>query len=225
VPDEDMAHFRESYSENYLYLLEVDPSHVHVFWEVVSNMFPDRLLNNAQDTPPLSLKIYFDFLNHEYTSVALDYEVSGLINDQFIEIDKPFFKCYAELGYYDEDTDVFVSLCSSNSLESLIDLDSYTPPYQLVECINPDTMPEETIKKEEESLCPDHSITSENIVEYYKTLSERLITKPFYTPWKSIIEHIDSMEAGKSVRINDVIDIFEIGNSDPEAHFSDHTPT
>ena len=110
MPDDDLKHFPEKYHENYLYLLEVDPTHIHALWEVVPESIPDQVLIRH---PDLCLKIYCDFQECpcENRNLCFDLRVQGLRNDWFIELEKPLLRCQAELGYYDPSKSIFIPLC------------------------------------------------------------------------------------------------------------------
>ncbi len=119
VLDEDITHFPERYGENYLYLLEVDPNHLHVFWEITTESLPAQIIEKFPDQLYLNLRIKYDFKNHSKKAKShyLDIHIHEFINDYYIEIKKSILRCHAELGYYDPDAGGFVPVCSSNFLE------------------------------------------------------------------------------------------------------------
>lgn len=138
-----MAHFPTKYSENYLYLLEVDPNHICVFWEVISDTIKNGAMKDYSHTPSLSLKLHFspqrrhdNPVNNKRNStdqhydipgdpVTLDFQVNGLTNDICIELKEPFSKCFAELGYYKLTDNSYIPVCSSNTLENLMKINIF----------------------------------------------------------------------------------------------------
>ena len=203
MPDDDKAHFPRKYNENYLYLLEVDPTHIHAFWEIIPDCIPDRILKRCLSYKNLWLKIYCNFRDRQ--NLCVDLNVQGLINDWFVEIESPLTRCHAELGYKDPGKEKFVSLCRSNNLDVIPEKefsgnsikkknqsDVNSHQYQEKQKdINPFIVDTEREKKKH----PMELITEKDIKDYYRLLSERRIFNPGYSPWKSILEKINSAEA------------------------------
>lgn len=109
VPDEDITYFPLKYTENYLYLLEVDPNHLHLFWEII----PESL----QSQNNLVLKLKYTYKNHSNArkEKLIELGVCEPSNDFFLEIRDKLYECKAEIGYYENG--IFSSICHSNSLE------------------------------------------------------------------------------------------------------------
>jgi hypothetical protein len=183
VPGDDKAHFLSKYDENYLYLLEVDPTHIHAFWEIIPDCIPDQILKRYPNSTDLCLKIYCNFQNHY--SFCVDLNVQGLINDWFIELERPLVKCHAELGYNDPGKGKFVSLCRSNNLDILLEQEfsDYSikkenqgkANFHVYQEKRDDTNPFLVDSKKEKKPHHMELITEKDIKDYYRLLSEKRI--------------------------------------------------
>jgi hypothetical protein len=203
VPDGDKAHFPHKYDENYLYLLEVDPTHIHAFWEIIPDCIPDQILERCLKNKNFWLKIYCNF--RDCHSFCVDLNVQGLINDWFIELESPLAKCHAELGYSDPVKGKFVSICRSNDLDVLPEkeLSDYSIKRKNQDNVNLHKDHEKQKKinpiiidpEEEKKTYFMELVTEKDIKDYYRLLSEKRAFNPGYSPWKSILEKINSAEA------------------------------
>ncbi|MGA1863686.1 MAG: DUF4912 domain-containing protein [bacterium] len=203
MPDDDKAHFPRKYNENYLYLLEVDPTHIHACWEIMPDCIPDQILKRCLSNKDFWLKIYCSLRDRH--TFCVDLNVQGLINDWFVEIESPLTRCHAELGYKDPGEEKFISLCRSNNLDVILEKEfsdystekkkqSHVSSNEFLEKqkdINPFIV--DTEKKEKKH--PMEFITEKDIKDHYRLLSENRIFNPGYSPWKSILERINSAEA------------------------------
>lgn len=239
--DDDIAHFPDKYGENYLYILEVDPNHLHAFWEITPDTIPDRILKEILDSPALYLKVYYDFQNnpHEVKSFTVNLHVQKLINDRFIELDKPLIRCYAELGYYESYGAEFIPICRSNLMENSLDFVGDINPAGLKKQEKdlktadiPEAVPFPEIKagiempealddyKEKGRSRLVREIKRDEIIEYYKNISDRLLSTPKFSPWRSIIESMSSHESTQKLSIPNTSDIYEEGHTETEFHSS-----
>ncbi|MGA1841718.1 MAG: DUF4912 domain-containing protein [bacterium] len=203
MPDDDKAHFPHKYNENYLYLLEVDPTHIHAFWEITPDCIPDQILKRCLSNKKLWLKIYCNFRDsHRF---CVDLNVHGLINDWFIEIESPLTGCHAELGYKDPGEEKFVSLCRSNNLDVILEKESSDCSIEKINQSDVNSHVYEEKKKDINPFIIDTEkekkthhmelITEKDIKDYYRLLSEKRIFHPGYSPWKLILKRINSAES------------------------------
>ena len=219
MPDNDLAHFPEKYHENYLYLLEVDPTHIHALWEVIPENIPDQVLKNTLKHPDLCLKIYCDFQEcaRENLHVCFDLQVQGLKNDWFIELEKPLLRCQAELGYYDPLKSIFTPLCHSNELDiairpkDLIEVgkkrDPEKPSIQSKQKIEEETKGFLSQFRKDRSTHPKGQPTEAEIKAYYQDLPRKLLSNPGFSPWKSLLEKMGSEEALRTFHYTDFLDL------------------
>ncbi|MBN2372506.1 DUF4912 domain-containing protein [bacterium] len=286
VSDDDMAHFPVNYGENYLYILEVDPNHVHVFWEVVPETIPENVKKGSACEHDLTLRFYNESQEGSYEGnpVCLDIFVNGYTNDRFITFDDPPSRYYAELGYYDNERGVFIPVCCSNHIETEVeeakDISNSINNIELKRHIlneklskrsrtpakqdekKPETFEADIIgskkhalninRKErpgdkidasgttvhakedasaetggtldarqgEESDNKLRSISEKDIIEYYMTISDRMMSEPDFSPWRPVLESMSSEETLKTLWVPGT---FEVCGADPlttESHFS-----
>ena len=234
MPDDDSINLPNHYGENYLYLLDVDPTHIHVFWEIIPESISDQSLKKSLKIPDLWLKVHCDFQDPLYESPhgSISLRVKGWINDWFVEIDRPLKRCYAELGYQEPGENRFTVLCHSNDLD--LSLGAEDIRYPMKEEQEKGPLPEKVIQKEEnkpsiESERQDKSfrrvdrITEEDIRAYYRLLPERLLTNPDFSPWRSILERMISDEAQRVWRLSEFMNLYLQYLSPLDIH-SSHRP-
>ena len=215
--ENDLEFFPEKYGENYLYILEVDQQHVHVFWEVNPEILPDHVLNDT-----LYLKIfYMDEKNSEKSiSSSIDFHAQGFINNWFVELKEPLLKCHAQLGYYEMEKHTFIPLCQSDILEGftgsdlrqvLVGNDEYNTNaishssaqtrQGMDELSNGTIRIDSEAPDEERGILPDRdndrhgdleklmkSITDREIIDYYRALPKRPVSS-FHElpPWRTLL--------------------------------------
>jgi hypothetical protein len=228
VPDDDKTHFPRKYDQNYLYLLEVDPSHIHAFWEIIPDCIPDQILKTYPNNNDLWLKIYCNF--HNRYSLCIDLNVKGLINDWFIELASPLAKCHAELGYNDPRKRKFISLCRSNNLDvfpekefsdySIEKNNQGNANSDLYQEKPEDTNPFLVDPEKDKKTHPMELITEKDIKDYYRLLSERRIFNPGFSPWRLILEKMKSSEALRVLKPSGPINIYREHSSSFEINSS-----
>ncbi len=242
MPDIDIEYFPDKYGENYLYLLEVDPTHVHALWEVIPDSIPAQIREKSTDNPELCLKIYCDPKDSrlcEEHGVCLDLNVQGFINDWFVELEEPPVRCHAELGYYDPGEGVYIALCRSNDLNiflgpeakfGLNEPENQEIDEEKIEASETDPAAQqgghdetnqsfENQQREERSHLMER-ITEKDIKDCYQFLPEKLLSDPDFSPWRSIIEKMSSEEAMRVLRLSELMNLYIKGLSPSEIHSS-----
>lgn len=204
MPEADMAFFPMQYGEKYLYLLEVDPSHLHALWQIVPEDVPDLMEGHVAEDPALLLRIYCLFKDSPVETPAICYDVSvqGLINTWFVAMEKPVTTCRAELGYADPETGAFISICCSNKLD--IGGEQVTMPASAEDVSAAEPFSGEREEKKEGEIQRQHLmeyITERDVIEYYRDLPEKTESSPGLPPWKSLLERYYSEEALRTLRL------------------------
>jgi len=230
VPGDDIAFFPTQYGENYLYLLEVDPSHLHALWEIVPEGMLDRMGEHFPEYPELRLRIHclFKDLPSETPEVCYDIPVRGLINTWFVEMERPVTTCRAELGYADPETGAFISICFSNKLD--IAVERVRVPESVEEVRTQAPPPLEREEKGEGDM-ERHNlmeyITERDVIEYYQYLPEKTEANLGFPPWRSLLERFYSEEALMALRFSGIFGehLFNPSPSDRHSSFSSGMPS
>ncbi|MGA1795686.1 MAG: DUF4912 domain-containing protein [bacterium] len=203
MPEEDIAFFPMHYGENYLYLLEVDPSHLHVLWQIIPEGVPDLMGGDVVEDPELFLRIYCLFKDSPAETPAICYDVSveGLINTWFVAMEKPVTMCRAELGYADPETGAFISICFSNKLDIAGEPVAVQASAEDARTEQPPSQEEMKHEGEDQRQHLMEYITERDVIEYYRDLPEKTESIPGLPPWRSLLERYYSEEALRTLRL------------------------
>ena len=192
-----MAHFPDKYGANYLYLLEVDLKHVHAFWEIAPNSVPEKILDKSWGKADLCLKVFYDYFDDrsEGRSVSCDIPAKGLINDWFVELKDQPTTCHVELGYYAAGQDLFIPVCRSNIIKSVLRPNIDDKRAEKGDTVSHTEAEDQGKGKGQErdkvsSLM--ESISREDVEDYYRSLSDRLVSPRKVSPWRSILDSLSS---------------------------------
>jgi len=227
---DDIAFFPMQYGENYLYLLEVDPSHLHALWEIVPEGEPDRVGAYFPEDPELRLRIHCLFKDSpsKTPEICYDIPVQGLINTWFVAMERPVTTCRAELGYADPETGAFISICLSNKLDIAGERVVVPEPVEEVRTQVPP--PREREEKSDEDVERHHLmeyITDRDVIEYYRYLPEKTEAIPGFSPLRSLLERFYSEEALRILHLSGIFGehLFNPSPSDRHSSFSSGMPS